>query len=281
MSAVTAGRPVGELETPALVVDLDRLERNLRRAAEYASAHGLALYPHAKTHKTREIAAAQLAHGAAGLTTAKSLEAEIFAEALEAPVLVHYPVAGPEKAARLAQVAGRGAADDRARFFAVAEPIADALRSRGTEAEALIELDVGLGRTGLDPEGAVELGREIERLGGPLRVAGLSFYPATCATTRSGSPPGSSRSRRRSSGLARCSSAPGSTARGSPAARPRPCSARTRRRRRRSGPATTRCSTGTRRAVVRPRRLRPARALHRGLDRRAAGASSSTPGRRR
>ena len=83
--ASAVGRPVAELETPALVVDLDRLERNLARAAEYAAAHGLDLYPHSKTHKTREIAELQLGAGAAGLTTAKSTEAEIFAVALGAP----------------------------------------------------------------------------------------------------------------------------------------------------------------------------------------------------
>ena len=174
---MTVGRPVVELETPALVVDLDLLERNLSRAAEYAGAHGLALYPHAKTHKTREIGALQLERGAAGLTTAKSLEAEIFATALGAPLVLHYPVVGAEKVARLAGVAAAVPLTIALDSAEAAEPIAAALRSRGTEAQALIELDVGLRRTGLDPEGAVDVGRRIEALGGGLRVAGLSCYP--------------------------------------------------------------------------------------------------------
>ena len=174
---MSVGRPAAELETPALVVDLDRLDRNLTRAAEYTSAHGLDLYPHAKTHKTREIGAFQLERGAAGLTTAKSLEAEIFAAALGAPLVLHYPAVGAEKVARLAEVAGAVPLTIALDSAAAAEPIAAAVRSRGTEAQALIELDVGLRRTGLDPEGAVEVGRRIEAFGGGLRVAGLSCYP--------------------------------------------------------------------------------------------------------
>ncbi len=175
--ASAIGRPVAELETPALVVDLDRLERNLARAAEYASAHGLDLYPHSKTHKTREIAELQLRAGAAGLTTAKATEAEIFAGALGAPLVLHYPVVGADKVARVAEVAGRVPLTIALDSAEAAEPIAEALRVRGTEAEALVELDVGLTRTGLDPERALELGRAIEGFGGGLRLAGLSCYP--------------------------------------------------------------------------------------------------------
>ena len=151
--ASAVGLPVAELETPALVIEIDRLQRNLSRAAEYAAAHGLDLYPHAKTHKTREIAELQLAAGAAGLTTAKSTEAEIFAAALGAPLVLHYPVVGPEKVARVAEVAGRVPLTIALDSAEAAEPIAEALRARGTEAEALVELDVGLARTGSTPSG--------------------------------------------------------------------------------------------------------------------------------
>lgn len=171
------GRPVAELETPALVVELDRLERNLGRATEYARAHGLELYPHAKTHKTREIAELQLAAGAAGLTTAKSTEAEIFAAALGAPLVLHYPVVGAEKVARVAEIAGRVPLTIALDSAAAAVPLAEALRARGVEGEALVEIDVGLERTGLDPQGALALAREIDGLGGGLRLAGLSCYP--------------------------------------------------------------------------------------------------------
>jgi D-serine deaminase-like pyridoxal phosphate-dependent protein len=175
--APAVGRPVAELETPAPVVDLDLLERNLARAAEYARDHGLELYPHSKTHKTREIAELQLAAGAAGLTTAKSTEAEIFAGVLGAPLVLHYPVVGVGKVARVAEVAGMVPLTMALDSAAAAAPIAEALRARGTEAEALVELDVGLARTGLDPERALELARAIDAFGGGLRFAGLSCYP--------------------------------------------------------------------------------------------------------
>src|SRR5262249_59442428 len=68
---------IAELETPVPVVDLDRLARNLDQAAEYATAHGLALRPHIKTHKSPRIASEQLRRGAVGLTCATAFEAEV------------------------------------------------------------------------------------------------------------------------------------------------------------------------------------------------------------
>jgi D-serine deaminase-like pyridoxal phosphate-dependent protein len=172
------GRPVAELETPALVIDLVLLERNLARAGDYASEHGLRLYPHAKTHKTVEIAQMQLGAGADGLTVAKSEEAAILARELGAPLVLHYPVVGAAKVARMAEVAGEVPLTIALDSLAAAEPLAAELRRRGTEAEALVELDVGLGRTGVaSPAEAVELAAAIESLGGGLIVAGLSCYP--------------------------------------------------------------------------------------------------------
>jgi D-serine deaminase-like pyridoxal phosphate-dependent protein len=163
---------VAELETPALVVDLDRLERNLGRAAAYADEHSLGLYPHVKTHKTMEIARLQLDRGARGLTVAKPTEAQVFAAAGLGPLVLHYPAVGRGKAERIAELAAAVPLTIALDSLAVAEPIA------AVEAEVLIELDVGLGRTGVTPREAVELGRAIEGLGGGLRVAGLSCYPA-------------------------------------------------------------------------------------------------------
>jgi D-serine deaminase-like pyridoxal phosphate-dependent protein len=163
---------VTELETPALIVDLDRLERNLARAAAYADEHGLGLYPHVKTHKTLEIARMQLDAGARGLTVAKPSEAQVFAEAGLGPLLLHYPAAGPAKAERIAALAAAGPLTVALDSLAAAEPLA------AVEADVLIELDVGLRRTGVTPSEAVELARAVEGLGGGLRVAGLSCYPA-------------------------------------------------------------------------------------------------------
>ena len=173
----SVGRSVAELETPALTIDLDRLEANIARAAAYAADHGLGLYPHAKTHKTVEIAALQRRAGALGVTVAKSREAELYAEAGLGPIVAHYPPVGRHKVERLVRVAAMTPLTVAVDSIDAAGPLASDLRRAGLEAEALIELDVGLGRTGLAPPGAVKLARRIERLEGGLRVTGLSCYP--------------------------------------------------------------------------------------------------------
>ena len=174
----TVGRAVTELETPALVVDLDRLESNISRVARYAGDHELALFPHLKTHKTVEIAQRQLDAGAAGLTVAKSEEAALFARELGAPLVLHYPIVGAAKVERVARVATEVPLTVAVDSLAAAEPLATELRGRGVEAEALVELDVGLARTGVPtPATAAELAAAIDSLGGGLAVAGLSCYP--------------------------------------------------------------------------------------------------------
>jgi D-serine deaminase-like pyridoxal phosphate-dependent protein len=178
------GRPVQELETPAVVVDLDALERNVARAGAYAREHGLALWPHLKTHKTAAVAARQRAAGAAGFTAAKSSEALRFAGQDLGPLLLHYPVFGAAKWGRLAELAGTTELTVALDSVEVAAGLHDALRARGTRAEVLIELDVGMGRTGVaDASAARALAEAVERLGGGgaaaggLSVAGISCYP--------------------------------------------------------------------------------------------------------
>ena len=75
---------LSDIETPALLIDLDRLERNLDRVALYAGKHGLRLRPHTKTHKTPEIGKMQLDRGAVGLTVAKTTEAEVMLASVRA-----------------------------------------------------------------------------------------------------------------------------------------------------------------------------------------------------
>src|SRR5437870_497068 len=92
---------IAELETPIPVVDLDRLGRNLDRAAAYATTHGLALRPHIKTHKSPRIASEQLRRGAVGVTCATPFEAEVMSGVCD-DILVAYPSVGARRAARLA-----------------------------------------------------------------------------------------------------------------------------------------------------------------------------------
>jgi D-serine deaminase-like pyridoxal phosphate-dependent protein len=186
----SVGRTVAELETPAVTVDLDRVEANIGRAAAYAADHGLGLHPHAKTHKTLEIAALQRRAGARGITVAKSREAEIYAEAGLGPILAHYPPVGRPKVERLVRVAAIAPLTVAVDSIEAAEPLVAGLRRAGVEAAALIEVDVGLHRTGLEPVAAVELASRIERLGGGLRVAGLSCYPGQLRGPRDEVAPG-------------------------------------------------------------------------------------------
>jgi len=171
-----SGRSVAELETPAAIVDLDRLERNLERVAGYAAGHGLDLYPHTKTHKTIEIARRQIELGARGLTVAKSEEAAAFA-ALDVPLLVHYPVVGAAKVERVAALAERVPVTVAIDSLAAATPLARALAGRDASAEALIEVDVGLRRTGVEPAAAGDLAAAMVALDGGLEVSGISCYP--------------------------------------------------------------------------------------------------------
>jgi D-serine deaminase-like pyridoxal phosphate-dependent protein len=171
------GRPVEELPTPIAIVDLDRLEANIARLAGYARDHGIALWPHAKTHKMPPVARMQLAAGAAGLTVAKVGEAEVFARHDLGPLLLHYPVYGPDAWRRLAEVAGGSALSVAVDSYEAAEPLAAALAAAGTRAEALVEIDVGLHRTGVESAAAARtLAERLNGLAG-LDVAGISCFP--------------------------------------------------------------------------------------------------------
>src|ERR1035438_4301670 len=96
---------VSEIDTPALVVDLDIMGRNLARVAGYAREHGLRLRPHTKTHKSVRLARRQIATGAVGLTVAKVSEAEVMLAAEPDDLLVAYPIVGHTKLLRLTGVA--------------------------------------------------------------------------------------------------------------------------------------------------------------------------------
>ncbi len=179
--AAQVGRPLSEVETPVAVVDLDRLDANLQDLQSYTDRHGIALWPHTKTHKSPEIGLRQLALGAGGLTVAKTGEAQVFAEAGAPRILVHYPPFGADKWDRLAGLAAEGleltvAVDG----IAPAEGLAAALQRRGATAELLVEMDVGLHRTGqTTAAGALALAQELSRLPA-VEVAGISCYPGHC-----------------------------------------------------------------------------------------------------
>ena len=168
---------VSEIETPALLVDLDILDRNLRRVAEYARAHRLRLRPHTKTHKSVMLAKRQLALGAAGLTVAKVSEAEVMLGAGPADMLVAFPIVGRGKLARLMEVARRTHVTVALDSLAAARALSEAAREAGIEVGVLVEFDAGLGRVGVAPgETLLALARAVRELPN-LAFHGLTFYP--------------------------------------------------------------------------------------------------------
>lgn len=157
-----------DLDTPALLVDETVLETNLDGMAGALRARGVALRPHAKTHKSVEIARRQVAHGAVGLTVATLGEAEVFADAGSTDLFVAYPLcaAGP-KARRLRALAERTRlrvgidSPDGARLLAAAVPGLD----------VVVEVDSGQRRTGVPPAEVDRVAREAEGEG--VRVVGV------------------------------------------------------------------------------------------------------------
>ena len=164
------------LETPALVVDLDRLDANLARAARYAASHGLRLRPHVKTHKARRIAAEQLRLGAAGLTCATPHEAEVMAAVCD-DLLLAYPPVGAARADRLAALPARTRVTVALDSARAAEDVARAARAAGRTIGVYVELDLGMHRVGLPGvDDAIRLARRIAGEGA-LSYEGIAFYP--------------------------------------------------------------------------------------------------------
>lgn len=168
---------IPELETPALVIDLDAMERNLRRMADYFAAGPCKLRPHVKTHKCPIIARRQIELGAIGITAAKIGEAEVMAEGGVQDILIANEVVGPSKVRRLAALARRCTVTVALDNLDNARAIGQAAREAGATVGALIEVDTGLGRCGLPPrpDEVLAFAREVGRVAG-LRFRGLMGY---------------------------------------------------------------------------------------------------------
>ena len=168
---------IEELETPAIVVDLDILEANLQRMADYSAAHGLSLRPHTKTHKIPAIAHMQLRLGSGGITVAKVGEAEVMAAAGVDDILVHYPVLGQSQLQRLARLASDRKITVAIDSSATAQAMSNAAKEAGSTIYVLVELDTGMRRCGVSSASeALSLAQLITGLPG-LELAGLTTYP--------------------------------------------------------------------------------------------------------
>ena len=170
-----------DLSTPALILDRPIIQRNLERLDRYCRSRQLRLRPHTKTHKSLHFAALQMKHGASGLTAAKVGEAELMAT-ISSDILLAYPAVDAARCQRIALLARKANVTVSIDSTVAADALSAAAALAGADIRILVELDVGLGRTGVaSAVAAVELGRYISRLPS-LRLAGLMLYPGQIIT---------------------------------------------------------------------------------------------------
>ncbi|WP_425064271.1 DSD1 family PLP-dependent enzyme [Reyranella sp.] len=167
----------GSLNTPALVLDLDMLDRNIAEMANFAKAHKVKLRPHSKTHKSADIARRQMAAGALGVCCAKLGEAEALAEAGIQSLHITSPVVTPQAIQRLVELNAK--VSDLMLVVdhpANAEALAAAAAKAGKSLTVIVDIDPGIHRTGTaSPEATVELVQKVANFRS-LAYAGVQFY---------------------------------------------------------------------------------------------------------
>ena len=190
------GKPCADIDTPALVIDLDAMKRNLVRMSEFAKKHGIRWRPHAKMHKSVMLAKIQIKAGAVGVCVQKTAEAEIMVVGGVHDVFISNQVIAPAKLARVAalsqQLTALGgqlaiAVDSHAGVQRLAEAMSDARTRSGVASviDVFVEIDVGQGRCGVEPgPAALSLALEI-RKHPALRFAGLQAYHGKAQHLRS------------------------------------------------------------------------------------------------
>ena len=187
------GEGVETIDTPALVIDLDAMDRNLAAMAGFARAHGMRLRPHAKMHKCAAIAKLQIAAGAVGVCVQKVSEAEALAEAGIGDIYISNEVIAETKLARVATLAGRVKLAIAVDSALGVQRLADAVKAVGTALDVFVEIDVGQGRCGVAPAAAGALAHQVVSHGQPerglpatgLRFAGLQAYHGRAQHLRS------------------------------------------------------------------------------------------------
>jgi D-serine deaminase-like pyridoxal phosphate-dependent protein len=164
------------IHTPCLVIDGAVAQRNIESLAAYTKSKGLGLRPHTKTHKSLKLARMQIDAGAVGLAVAKVGEAKVLAEACD-DLLAAYPVISPQRCEELGRLACDRAVRVVADSLAGVRVLTDAAFKTGGTLGVLVEMDIGMKRTGVQtPEASLQLAREIDDAPG-LRLDGIMFYP--------------------------------------------------------------------------------------------------------
>lgn len=174
---------IHDLETPSVLIDLDRLERNIARMSARAREAGIGLRPHAKTHKVPEIGWMQMRAGAVGLSLAKTSEAEVFAKHGFPDLFVAYPVVSPAKAERLVALSRRTRLCVGVDSVEGATMLGEAASRAGASLRVSLKVDCGFHRVGVDPAEAVAIGSRIASikglaLSGVFTHAGQSYHRA-------------------------------------------------------------------------------------------------------
>jgi D-serine deaminase-like pyridoxal phosphate-dependent protein len=163
--------------TPAVVIDLDRVERNIARLQAACDAAGVANRPHIKTHKSPVLARMQRDAGARGITCQKLGEAEVMADAGFDDILISYNLLGEEKLGRLAALMGRARMTVAADNPVTVEGLPRAAAMAGRDLDVIVEVDTGRKRAGVEtPAEAIALARDIASRPG-LSFAGFLLYP--------------------------------------------------------------------------------------------------------
>ncbi|MEE2873378.1 MAG: alanine racemase [Candidatus Latescibacterota bacterium] len=169
---------VEDLDTPALIVDLDGLEKNLDRYQKYFDEHGIGLRPHVKTHKCLAIAHMQMRRGAMGITCQKISEAEVMvAGGVDRDILIPFNIIGRQKLERLVALARRTRLTVAADSEYTVQGLAGAAAAAGVALGVIVELDCG--RTGIGPPAAaVDFAAKIDQAPG-IELRGIMTMPAT------------------------------------------------------------------------------------------------------
>src|SRR3981081_3977806 len=177
MTTSLAAKIARDYGTPAAVIDMDRVERNIARIQAACDAAGVANRPHIKTRKSASLAKLQIAAGAKGITCQKIGEAEVMADAGIEDILISYNLIGDEKMARLGGRRARPTRTVAAENSVVIAGLPQAAAASGRPLSVVVECDTGRKRAGVEtPAEAIALAREITASRG-LRFAGFMLYP--------------------------------------------------------------------------------------------------------
>jgi D-serine deaminase-like pyridoxal phosphate-dependent protein len=180
---MNVGDPVSAIETPALVIDLDAMQRNLSRMADFARSQGMKLRPHAKMHKSATIAKMQMEAGAVGVCVQKLSEAEALAAGGVGDIYISNEVIHPAKLRRVAGLAKRIKLSIAVDSALGVERLAQALAQEGSSLDVFVEVDVGQGRCGVAPAAAGALAQQVVSHG--MHFAGLQAYHGKAQHLRS------------------------------------------------------------------------------------------------